>query len=89
MKQVTLIEVVAGDGLAIIAIGRSTMIAASAHALVLYVAGPSSASGQAKWICAGRHRPFRTDAPIAEIVHEAQAWIECLDVAGTIRRLAS
>lgn len=88
MKQVTLIEVVGGDGLAIIAIGRSVMIAASAHALVLYVAGTTSRSRQTQWICAGHHRPFRTEAPMSEIIHEARAWIEELEVA-SVHRLAS
>ena len=84
MKQVTALEIVVNDGLAIIATGRSVMIAASAHSLVLYVAG----TGPRLWIPAGRHRPFATEATISEIAHDAQAWIEELEVA-SVHRLAS
>ncbi len=94
MKQVTSIEVVAVDGLAIVSVGLLAMIAASAHALVLYIAAPVNGTGQAHWIRTGRHRPFRTEAPMTEIVHDAQAWIEELETKRgvnleTIQRLAS
>ena len=85
MKQVTSIEIVAKDGLAIIATGPTTLIAASAHMLTLYVLGFSNPN---LWIRVGRHRPFRTAARMPEIIHEAQAWVEEMEVAAT-RRMAS
>ncbi len=85
MKKITPIEIVATDGLAVIAAGRTTLIAASAHMLTLYGIGLCN---QGLWVRTGRHRPFRTEAPMAEIIHEAQVWIEELEVA-SVHRLAS